>query len=154
MLQAASVRTLIDVRRFPTSRWNPQFNRGALAETLRAAGILYVHEVELGGRLADEPGEERFACLREPAFRSYAARMGGDTWQEALADALARPAPAFLCAETLPDRCHRRLIADLLDARGHAVVNLIRPGEIQPHVLSPDAVVRDGKLFFCGSLVA
>jgi len=153
MLQAAFVQTLVDVRRFPTSRWNPQFNRGALAQTLRSIGIDYVHEVELGGRLADEPGEERFPCLREPAFRSYAARMGRDAWQIALGDALARPAPAFLCAETLPARCHRRLIADLLHARGHDIVHLIRPGEIQSHVPSPDAVFRDGKLFLCGSLV-
>ena len=154
MLQAASVQTLVDVRRFPTSRWNPQFNGGALAGTLHAGGIEYVHGVELGGRRSDEPGEERFACLREPAFRAYAARMGSDAWQAALAHALAGTAPALLCAETLPARCHRRLIADLLHARGHEVVHLLSPNDAEAHVLSPEAEVDAGKLFLCGSLVA
>jgi uncharacterized protein (DUF488 family) len=154
MLQAASVRTLVDVRRFPASRWNPQFNQAALAKTLRADGIEYVHEVELGGRRSDEPGEERFTCLREPAFRAYAARMSRDAWQAALDAALARPTPAFLCAETLPAHCHRKLIADVLHARGHAVVHLLQPGETEGHVLSPEAEVRNGRLFLCGSPVA
>jgi uncharacterized protein (DUF488 family) len=154
LLQAASVLTLVDVRRFPTSRWNPQFNRRALAETLQASGIDYVQELELGGRRRDEPGAELFACLSDAAFRAYAARMARDTWQEALAAALAHPTPAFMCAETLPARCHRRLIADLLHARGHDVVHLVRPRESHPHVLSPEAHVSDGKLLVCGSQVA
>src|SRR4051795_13242707 len=84
-LRGASVETLVDVRRFPGSRRHPQFNRDALAETVAAAGIAYVHAVELGGRLSGEPGEERFACIRTAAFRSYAARMGTQPWQDALA---------------------------------------------------------------------
>jgi len=76
MLQQAGARTLVDVRRFPGSRRNPQFNQAALATTLDEAGIAYVHAVELGGRRSGEPGEDRFTCIRVPAFRSYAARMG------------------------------------------------------------------------------
>ena len=82
-LREADVRTLVDVRRFPGSRRNPQFGQAALSQTLRAAGIGYRHAVELGGRLSGEPGEERFGCLRVAAFRSYAARMGTDEWQDA-----------------------------------------------------------------------
>jgi uncharacterized protein (DUF488 family) len=100
-LRDADVRTLVDVRRYPSSRRNPQFNQAALAEALAAAGIAYRHEVELGGRRSGEPGEERFACIRTAAFRSYAARMGQPAWQEALGEALAQPAPCFMCAETL-----------------------------------------------------
>src|SRR5436305_14955058 len=85
MLARAGVRTLIDVRRFPGSRRNPQFNGDALAAALAAAGIAYVHEEEPGGRLRDEPGEERFPCIRVDAFPSYAARLGPPGWQEALA---------------------------------------------------------------------
>ena len=55
-------------------------NRGARAGARRAR-IVYRHAEELGGRLSGEPGEERFACIRQPAFRSYAARMGTDGWQ-------------------------------------------------------------------------
>jgi uncharacterized protein (DUF488 family) len=153
-LRGAGVSTLVDVRRFPGSRRHPQFNREALAETVAAAGIEYVHEVELGGRRSDEPGEERFGCIRTPAFRSYAARMGTESWQEALARALGLPAPCFMCAETLWWRCHRRLIAELLAARGHDVVHLVGPRERQPHRSSDDAHYRDGRLYLCGQLVA
>src|SRR5919201_5750565 len=112
-LHEAGVRTLVDVRRFPSSRRHPQFNQAALASSLAAAGIEYRHAEELGGRRSGEPGEERFACIGVGAFRSYAARMGTPAWQEALGAALAGPAPCFMCAETLWWRCHRRLIAEL-----------------------------------------
>src|SRR5213080_795926 len=87
MLAAAGVRTLVDVRRFPGSRRNPQFNQGPLQGALAEAGIGYRHAVELGGRLSDEPGEERFDCIRVPAFRAYSARMTTPGWQAALAAA-------------------------------------------------------------------
>ena len=153
-LQAADVQTLIDVRRFPGSRRNPQFGQAALADGLPAAGIEYRHAVELGGRLSGEPGEERFPCIRVAAFRSYAARMGTGEWQEALSQALAEDAPCLMCAETAWQRCHRRLISDLLVARGESVVHLIRPHEVQPHRLFEEAEIREGKLYLCGALVA
>jgi uncharacterized protein (DUF488 family) len=153
-LRRAEVATLVDVRRFPGSRRNPQFNQGPLAEAAAEAGIAYRHAIELGGRLSGEPGEERFACLREAAFRSYAARMTTAAWQEALAEALGEPAPCFLCAETLWWRCHRRLIAELLAARAHDVTHLIGPEESHAHVRLEEADVRDGRLYLCGELVA
>jgi uncharacterized protein (DUF488 family) len=153
-LHEASVRTLVDVRRFPGSRRNPQFNRDALAESVAAAGIEYRHAVELGGRRRAEPGEERFACLRVAGFRSYAARMATSEWQNALDAALVEPAPCLMCAETMWPRCHRRLISELLVARGHEVVHLIRPGARERHRLYEESEVRDGRLFLCGALVA
>jgi uncharacterized protein (DUF488 family) len=153
-LSRAGAKTLVDVRRFPSSRRNPQFNRDALARTLAAAGIEYRHAIELGGRRSGEPGEERFSCIRVAAFRSYAARMGREEWQQALGAALAEPAPCFMCAETLWRHCHRRLIAELLTARGHEVVHLIRPHEFERHVPWAEADARDGKLFLCGQVVA
>ncbi len=153
-LTEAGVETLVDVRRFPGSRRHPQFNQQALAETLAEAGIGYAHEVELGGRRSGEPGEERFACIQTPAFRSYAARMAQPAWQDALARSLAAPAPCFMCAETLWWRCHRRLIAELLAARGHEVVHLVRPRQRQPHRPYDEAEYRRGQLYLCGRLVA
>ena len=153
-LQAAGVRTLVDVRRFPGSRRNPQFNQAALADSLADAGIAYRHEVELGGRRSGEPGEERFTCIRTAAFRSYAARMAQPAWQDALSAALAEEAPCFMCAETPWWRCHRRLIAELLRARGHEVLHLLRPQEVQAHRPADDAETRAGKLYLCGELVA
>jgi uncharacterized protein (DUF488 family) len=153
-LADAGVETLVDVRRFPGSRRNPQFNQRPLAEQVAQAGIAYRHAVELGGRRSGEPGEDRFGCIREAAFRSYAARMATSAWQDALAEALAQPAPCFLCAETLWWRCHRRFVAELLVARGLDVVHLLRPGESQAHRALDEADVRDGKLYLCGELVA
>jgi uncharacterized protein (DUF488 family) len=154
MLAEAGVRTLIDVRRFPRSRHNPQFDAPVLAPALASAEIDYRHAVELGGRLSGEPGAERFGCIRVAAFRSYAARMGTADWQAALAEAVAEPAPCFMCAETLWWRCHRRLIAELLHARGQHVVHLMRPGEEQEHRPLSEAEARDGRLYLCGALVA
>jgi uncharacterized protein (DUF488 family) len=153
-LAGAGVRTLVDVRRYPGSRRNPQFNREPLAASLAEAGIEYRHAVDLGGRLSNEPGEERFACLRVPAFRSYAARMGTPSWQEALAEALEADRPCLMCAETLWHRCHRRFIAELLTARGVRVRHLLPPGREQPHRLMSEAELRDGRLYLCGELIA
>jgi uncharacterized protein (DUF488 family) len=153
-LRGAGVRTLVDVRRFPASRRHPQLNRDALAETLAGAGISYVHEIELGGRRSGEPGEERFACLATPAFRSYAARIARPDWQEALARSLAAPAPCFMCAETVWWRCHRRLIAELLVARGHDVLHLLGPHRAERHRPWEEAEYRHGRLYLCGELVA
>jgi uncharacterized protein (DUF488 family) len=152
-LSGAGVGTLVDVRRFPGSRRNPQFNLGSLRDALEATGIAYRHAVELGGRRSGEPGEDRFACIRVPAFRSYAARMGMAEWQEALARALAEPAPCFMCAETAWQRCHRRFIAELLAAQGHRVIHLIGPRRREPHRLYDESEIRGGRLFLCGSPV-
>jgi uncharacterized protein (DUF488 family) len=155
LLGEAGVRTLVDVRRFPSSRRHPQFNRPALAAALGGAGIAYRHAVELGGRRSGEPGEERFDCIRVAAFRSYAARMGTPAWQEALARELAEPEPCFMCAETLWWRCHRRLIAELLHARGHEVVHLLKPGHSERHrPWEPISETHDGVLHLCGEPVA
>jgi uncharacterized protein (DUF488 family) len=153
-LRQVRVETLVDVRRFPGSRRNPQFNQAPLSDALRKAGIAYRHAVELGGRRSGEPGEEQFACIRVAAFRSYAARMRTDEWQEALARELAQPTPCFMCAETVWWRCHRLLIAELVTARGQLIVHLVGPGRREPHRLYEESEVREGKLYLCGALVA
>jgi uncharacterized protein (DUF488 family) len=155
VLEEGGVRTLVDVRRFPSSRRHPQFNQAPLATAVKDAGIGYRHAVDLGGRRSGEPGEERFRCIEVAAFRNYAARMRAPEWQDALAAALAEPAPCFLCAETLWWRCHRRLIAELLHARGHEVVHLLRPGHSEQHrPWEPISETRDGVLYLCGEPVA
>jgi uncharacterized protein (DUF488 family) len=153
-LLEAEVEALVDVRRFPGSRRNPQFNQARVADALSDAGIAYRHALELGGRLSGEPGEEDFGCIRVPAFRSYAARMRSDAWQAALEAELGQPTPCFMCAETAWTSCHRRLIAELLTARGHEVSHLLRPGQREPHRLFAGSEVRAGMLHLCGSPVA
>jgi uncharacterized protein (DUF488 family) len=146
-------KTLVDVRRFPSSRRNPQFNGPALEETVTAAGIDYRHADELGGRRSGEPCEERFACIRVAAFRSYAARMCTLEWQAALDEVLQLHAPCFMCAETPWWRCHRRLIAELLAARGHEVLHVLGPGRVESHRPWDIAEYREGRLYLCGSEV-
>ena len=155
VLVDAGVATLVDVRRFPSSRRHPQFNQAALAASLEREAIGYRHAVELGGRRSAEAGEDRFSCIEVAAFRSYAARMSAQEWQDALAAALAEPDPCFMCAETLWWRCHRRLIAELLRARGHEVVHLLKPGHCEPHrPWEPISETRGGVLHLCGERVA
>ena len=151
-LHEAAAETLVDVRRYPFSRRNPQFNQPALEATLREAGIDYVHAVELGGLREDEPGEELFACLGQ--FASYAAGMRTEEWQRALEKALASASPCFMCAETSWLRCHRRFIAEFLFAHGSDVVHLIRPGEREPHRIHREAAHLGGKLYLCGEPIA
>ena len=145
-LHEAGVATLVDVRRVPGSRRNPQFNQGPLREALADGGIAYRHAVELGGRRSGEPGEERFACLGVAAFRSYAARMAAPEWQEALARSLEADRPCFLCAETLWWRCHRRLLADRLAADGWTVLHLRIGAEPEPHRMTDVARLLQGRL--------
>jgi uncharacterized protein (DUF488 family) len=80
--------------------------------------------------------------------------MGTPGWQEALTAALAEPAPALMCSETPWTKCHRRLIAELLHARGHDVRHLVRPGRTEAHVPWTVAETRAGQLYLCGALVA
>lgn len=150
-LTEAGVGTLIDVRRVPFSRRNPQFNQPRVAAAVEEAGIAYRHAESLGGLRAGEAGEERFACLG--AFASYAARMATTEWQDALAEVLAEPDIVLMCAETPWLRCHRRFISELLVARGHEVIHLIRPGEREPHRLHRESDLRRGRLYVCGELV-
>jgi uncharacterized protein (DUF488 family) len=153
-LSQAGVRTLVDIRRFPASRRNPQFDAASLAGSLAAAGLSYRHVEELGGRRSGEPGEEKFSCITVAAFRSYAARMTTPQWQAALADALDADAPCLMCAETPWWRCHRRLVAELLAARGHEVFHILAPGRVERHRPWEIAEYREGRLYLCGSPVA
>jgi uncharacterized protein (DUF488 family) len=151
-LAEAGVATLVDVRRFPGSRRNPQFGSEALAASVESAGIAYRHAEGLGGR---RTGGERFECIRVAAFRGYAEWMGTGEFQAALAEALASASPCFLCAETLWGRGHRRRLAELLQVRGHEVVHLLRPGHSEPHrPWEPISETRAGRLYLCGELVA
>jgi uncharacterized protein (DUF488 family) len=139
VLQEPGVRTLIDVRRFPGSRRHPQFSRDTLSASLAAAGIEYVHEAALGGRREPRPDSPNTAW-RVAAFRGYADYMEQAAFRAALARLLLRAAAAptvILCAEAVPWRCHRRLIADAAVVQGFEVIHLLAPGRAESHALNP-----------------
>jgi uncharacterized protein (DUF488 family) len=134
-LEAAGVRRVVDVRRFPGSRRWPWFNAAAMAERLPEHGLAYVPAPELGGRRTPRP-DSRNVVLREAGFRGYADFMETEPFRAAFDDLLAgaSEAPtAVMCSETLWWRCHRRLIADAAILLGGAeVVHLLGAAE-QPH---------------------
>jgi len=141
ILQSHGVRRVLDVRRYPASRKWPHFDAAALARSLPLAGIDYVGLPELGGRRRPRPDSPHTAW-REEAFRGYADFLDTPEAAEGLrrAMALARERPsAFLCAEAVPWRCHRSLLADALTARGWDVVDLLSPTASREHRLPPFA---------------
>jgi uncharacterized protein (DUF488 family) len=143
LLDEAGVKLVADVRRFPSSRRHPQFNRGALASWLPAEGIGYVHVPGLGGRRAPVPDSPNTGW-RETAFQGYADHMDTDEFRNALADlevAAAERPTAIMCSEAVWWRCHRRLIADALLVRGWRVEHLGIGDGRSVHELTEFAVV-------------
>jgi uncharacterized protein (DUF488 family) len=141
VLRAAGVATVIDVRRFPRSRRQPNLAMDQLMVELPARGIAYESwSAELGGRRPPPP-KSFVSQWRTPGFAAFAAYTAQPEFRAALARlerrADAGEAIAIMCAETLWWRCHRRLIADELVADGYRVVDLIDapPGTVhqRPH---------------------
>jgi uncharacterized protein (DUF488 family) len=135
MLQAHSVDLLVDVRTVPKSRYNPQFNTDSLPAPLRAAGIEYLHMPGLGG-LRRARKDSINTGWRNDSFRGYADYMQTPEFDAALAELLrvseGREA-AVMCAEAVPWRCHRSMIADALTARGVAVEHIMSAAKRSPH---------------------
>jgi uncharacterized protein (DUF488 family) len=139
LLAEHGIEVLVDVRRFPGSRRHPQFSREALAGSLAGAGVDYVHDPDLGGRREPRPDSPNTAW-RVAAFRGYADYMGSEPFAAALLRLLQRAArsrTAVLCAEAVPWRCHRRLIADAATARGVEVLHILGHGRAERHELDP-----------------
>ena len=128
---------MIDVRRFPVSRKWPHFDGGSLAKTLPAAGIDYAGMPELGGRRKSRPDSPHVAW-RVDAFRGYADFLDTPESAQSLekAMALARDRrSALLCAEALPWRCHRSILADAFLARGWEVFEILNEKEARARQL-------------------
>ncbi len=143
-LQSFGVRIVIDVRTAPGSRRYPQFNHEALQQSLAAAGIGYRHAKALGG-LRKPLKDSVNGAWRNASFRGFADYMQGEAFAEALAelekDAAAGGPIALLCAEAVPWRCHRSLIADALTVRGHTVMHIMGKGKANQHTMTPWARV-------------
>jgi uncharacterized protein (DUF488 family) len=154
MLTDAGVTTLLDVRSFPRSRSNPQFNSDALAGALDRAGIGYRHLKALGGRRgAQDLGHPSPNGLwRRDAFRNYADYALSPVFGAALGEVreLARDRRcAVMCAEAVWWRCHRRIITDYLLAAGLEVRHILAPGKIEPASLTPGAAPQpDGAVHY------
>ena len=143
LLQAHGIRQLVDVRTIPRSRHNPQFNQDQLPASLEGVGIQYVHMLALGGLRHAHPDSVN-AAWRNASFRGFADYMQTPEFDAALRE-LIRVASgrrtAIMCAEAVPWRCHRSLIADALDVRGLVVDEITGANSTRPHTLTPWACV-------------
>jgi uncharacterized protein (DUF488 family) len=150
LLKRFGVELVADVRTVPRSRHNPQFNRETLPQELAAAGLGYVHLPRLGGLrhpLKDSPNQG----WRNPSFRGFADYLGTPEFEAGLAELLElalERRTALMCAEAVPWRCHRSLIADALAIKGLRVEHLLRPGKAELHRLTPFARVKAGRLIY------
>lgn len=149
LLRDNAVDFLADVRTMPRSRHNPQFNDDTLPRTLRPAGIKYRHFQDLGG-LRKAHRDSTNDGWRNANFRGYADYMQTPAFEAALADFLACTRAhrvAVMCAEAVPWRCHRSLIADILTARGGRVEHIIGH-KTQQHRMTSFAVVDRGRVTY------
>jgi len=143
LLKAHSVARLIDVRTVPRSRHNPQFNGDTLPAALAAAGVGYEHLAGLGGFRRTHPGSLNTGW-RNLSFRGYADYMHTSEFADNLAGLIARATHervVLMCAEALPWRCHRSLIADALLVHGLRVEEITSGTRRQIHVLTRFAKV-------------
>jgi uncharacterized protein (DUF488 family) len=149
-LHAHEIRLLVDVRTIPRSRHNPQFNADSLAESLKQAGLSSVHMPALGG-LRKARTDSINEGWRNASFRGYADYMQTDEFLNALEalTAKSRLQPtAIMCAEAVPWRCHRSLIADALVTRGWEVRHIMSPENATLHILTSFAHFEKGTLTY------
>ncbi len=137
ILKAHGVQKIVDVRTIPKSRYNPQFNKDSLPSHL--GNISYLHMPGLGGLRkpkADLPPTK----WKNKSFQGYAQYMLTDEFAqnlETLINLARKERVAIMCAEALPWRCHRSMIADALTARGLRVENIFSKTSVKPHQSSP-----------------
>lgn len=150
LLRQNAVERVLDVRTIPRSRSNPQFNGDALARSLDASGIAYLHLPALGGLRRARPGSLN-AGWRNASFRGYADYMQTPEFAEGIERVveMARTQTCVLmCAEAVPWRCHRSLIGDALLVRGILVEDIIGPGARKPHRLTAFAQVSGNRITY------
>lgn len=143
LLRAYDILQLVDVRTVPRSRRNPQFNADALAASLRRAGIAYVPMRSLGGLRHPRKDSPNTGWVND-SFRGYADYMQTPAFPKAIAELieLSRKArTAIMCAEAVPWRCHRSLVADALVVRGIPVIEILSATSHRPHGLTSFARV-------------
>lgn len=154
MLGGPEVRRIIDVRKMPMSRNNPQFNRDALAAALAPAGIGYDHIAALGGLRGKAPDlpPDLNGLWTNPSFHNYADYALSTAFHDGLGALRAighRQTCAVMCAEAVWWRCHRRIIADYLIARGETVFHIMSADRLEPARLTPGAAVQpDGRILY------
>ena len=152
LLGAYTIQVLVDVRTIPRSRAHPQFSSDLLSNALQAAGIDYRHLKALGG-LRHPTRDSPNTGWRNASFRGFADYMATPAFQAGLAELeelAGRRTTAIMCAEALPWRCHRSLIADALTVAGWHVYHIMSKRTAREHSLTPFLHVESGMLTYPG----
>jgi uncharacterized protein (DUF488 family) len=150
LLKTYGIERLVDIRTVPRSRHNPQFNSDALDNALRAESIAYVLLQKLGG-LRHARMDSPNAGWRNKSFRGYADYMQTPEFEDALSTLIQMSRHnrvAIMCAEAVPWRCHRSLVADALGVRGVAVVEILSQSNHRMHKLTPFARVQGTQITY------
>ena len=151
LLKRHSIEVLVDIRRFPSSRRLPHFNRPSLAEALEKHGIGYSWLECLGGHRREGLPDSPNSGLKDEPLRNYADYMLGNQFR-AGADQLLEMAKnkrtAIMCAEKSFHDCHRKLTSDFLVASGAEVQHILADGSLEQHKISDCAKVRDSQVTY------
>jgi len=150
LLQTYDVKQVVDVRTVPRSRHHPQFNHETLPDDLKAIGIGYLHMPGLGGLRRPRPDSANMGW-RNASFRGFADCMETAEFENHLSKLIKLAQckkTALMCAEALPWRCHRSLIADALEVRGIRVAHILGSTHLQPHRVTPFAHVDGTSLIY------
>lgn len=150
LLRAYDVTCVVDVRTVPRSLHNPQFNKTALPKSLKKASLRYVHMPGLGGLRHAKPDSVNMGW-RNTSFRGYADYMQTAEFEESLNELIElanKERVALMCAEAVPWRCHRSLIADALLVRGIRTEDIMTLTRSQVHNLTPFAKVHGTRLTY------
>jgi len=148
LLKKFEIGAVADIRRYPSSRKFPHFNRETLRKLLSAQGIGYVWLESLGGRRHQSEGDDSpNTGLESPGFRNYADYMATDEFNKAVDELVTTAAAsrtAIMCAEKFYWKCHRRLLSDYLFSKGVEVIHIVEPARTCAHKLTPGAVIAHG----------
>jgi len=150
VLQIYGIEQLVDIRTITRSRHNPQFNNSTLAESLSTQHLEYAHIQALGG-LRRARKDSPNTGWRNASFRGYADYMQTEEFQDALEGLIhlsRRKRVAIMCAEAVPWRCHRSLVADALWVRGIPVVEILSESGYRMHTLTPFAHVEGVRITY------
>lgn len=150
MLQSFGIKNLVDIRRFPSSRKFPYFNKENLETTLKSSGIRYLHLVELGGRRQVQK-DSKNSRWRNDSFRGYADYMETADFHKAITQletiALSGPT-AYMCSEAVWWRCHRSLVSDYLKAKGWTVLHIMAAGREEEHPYTSPARIEGDRVLY------
>jgi uncharacterized protein (DUF488 family) len=150
ILHEFEIKTVVDIRTIPKSRHNPQFNGDALKDSLKEARIGYLHKKGLGG-LRHSKKDSPNTAWRNASFRGFADYMQTEEFEESLAKLVLigeKETIAIMCAEAVPWRCHRSLIADALLVRGVDVRHIMTSNTDREHTITPWAKVRGKRITY------